>query len=55
MYILFSGMTESDFQKRFLHPEHRQEFSLDEQLCTYAWHGAHHYEQIKKLKERKKW
>lgn len=54
VYFLRS-MKETDWLKKFHHPESRRDFELREILALYAWHGDHHLAHILELKKRKKW
>ena len=38
-----------------MHPEHNREWTLDEALAMYAWHGEHHTAHITRLRERMGW
>lgn len=53
--ILLRNMSGADWERVFVHPEHREEFRLDEALAMYAWHGNHHLAQIECLVEREGW
>lgn len=55
MYALFSAMSEADFNRTYIHPEHNKQFSLWYMLGLYAWHGRHHVAHINSLRERMKW
>jgi hypothetical protein len=44
---LLHGMTDADFTRVFLHPEHDGRISLDAALANYAWHGDHHLAHVK--------
>ena len=52
--ILLRSMKPSDFARTFTHPE-RGKLTLDQNLCIYAWHGAHHVAHITELRKRKGW
>ena len=39
-----------DFKKVFIHPEHNQEFSVEEGIGVYAWHGNHHLGHVRQAK-----
>lgn len=45
--ILLRGLSESDLQKDYTHPEHNKNFSLEETIGMYAWHSNHHLAHIK--------
>jgi uncharacterized damage-inducible protein DinB len=44
--LLLRSLTDADFERTYFHPEHQQEFRLDEALAIYAHHGRHHSGQI---------
>jgi hypothetical protein len=44
---LLKTLTDSDLQRKYIHPEQNREFKLDEVLALYAWHGRQHYEHLK--------
>jgi hypothetical protein len=48
-------MDESDWDRKFFHPESKREFSLKIILALYAWHCDHHLHHITNLKKRKGW
>ena len=41
------NMADSDFQRRYLHPQYGKEFTLVEAIALYAWHGEHHVGHVK--------
>lgn len=51
---ILRSMTESDFSRRYVHPE-SGEHDLDSLLGLYAWHGRHHVAHITSLRERNGW
>lgn len=51
---LLNSMSESDFEKKFNHPE-TGEWTLDRALALYAWHSKHHTAHITHLRERNGW
>jgi uncharacterized damage-inducible protein DinB len=51
---LLTGMSDSDFQRRYHHPETGTHV-LDYMLAMYSWHGAHHTAQIQTLRKRMGW
>lgn len=53
--VLLTSLTKEDLKKKFIHPEHGKEISLDENIGIYAWHGNHHLAHITSLKKRKNW
>lgn len=54
IYFL-KGLTESDLNKSFIHPDGNEEVTLKENIGIYAWHCKHHYAHIEHLMKRKKW
>ena len=55
MVYLLRGLSDSDLQKCYTHPEGLVEVSVAENICKYAWHGNHHYSHIENLLKRKGW
>ncbi len=51
---LLRSLEEEDFRRTLHHPEEGT-MTLDDLLCTYAWHGRHHAAHITALRERKGW
>jgi uncharacterized damage-inducible protein DinB len=51
---LLASMSDSDFQKKFIHPE-TGEWTLDAALALYAWHSRHHTAHITTLRDRMGW
>lgn len=43
---LLRGLSPTQLEKRYDHPEYRREFTLQEATLMYAWHGRHHTSQI---------
>lgn len=52
---LMRAMSDADFARTFVHPEHGRVFKLDDILPLYAWHGNHHVAHITALREREGW
>ncbi len=44
--ILLHSLNEQDWQRKFFHPESNREFTLQETLGMYVWHGEHHLAHI---------
>lgn len=44
---LLKNLTEDEFNREFIHPEHGARFSLKENLGLYAWHCSHHLAHVK--------
>lgn len=55
LVYLLKGMSKSDFEKCFIHPEHQNKIPLKVQVGLYAWHSKHHYAHIENLLKRKEW
>ncbi len=53
--VLLNFLSEKDYSKSFIHPEHGKEFRMDENIGVYAWHYNHHLAHITELKKRKNW
>ena len=51
--VLLRGLTDGDFERTYIHPEHQRGFRLDEVLALYAHHGLHHCGQIAWLRDMK--
>jgi len=49
---LLNGLTETERQRTFFHPEHQQLFVLENYVGFYAWHCRHHLAHITSLKAR---
>ena len=45
-------LEEADLNKTYFHPEYGTTVPIWEVIATYAWHGNHHYAQIKGILER---
>jgi uncharacterized damage-inducible protein DinB len=52
---LLRSMKAEDFARKYIHPQYGREYSLEEALGLYAWHGNHHRAQIEALKKRMGW
>ncbi|PLR79519.1 metal-dependent hydrolase [Bacillus canaveralius] len=49
---LLESLTEEDFSRKFIHPDHNKKMDLNETLALYAWHSQHHIAHITSLRER---
>lgn len=45
--FLLKVVSGDDLKRKYVHPEYKREFRLDELLALYAWHGKHHLEHLK--------
>ena len=52
---LMHEMTDSDFERTYIHPDHQRAVPMREVVALYAWHGRHHTGHIKSLRERNGW
>lgn len=52
---LLGAMTEADWARTFVHPEHGRPLRLDWTLGLYAWHGRHHTAHVTALRRREGW
>jgi uncharacterized damage-inducible protein DinB len=52
---LLQNMSETDFQRTYLHPEKGTNQPLSEITLLYKWHGTHHLAQIQNLRLRENW
>jgi uncharacterized damage-inducible protein DinB len=52
---LLRSMNPDDFKRIYVHPQYGKQYSLEEVLGLYAWHGNHHRAQVEALKQRMKW
>jgi len=43
---LLHHLTDAQWQRTFYHPGYQQNFTLDQALAMYAWHGRHHVAHI---------
>lgn len=50
--ILLKSLGETDYERKFHHPESGQTTSLAYNLGTYAWHGNHHLAHITALRTK---
>lgn len=55
MTYLMNNLSTADLEKKFIHPEHKKEFSLKEVIGIYAWHGKHHLAHITELNKSRNW
>ena len=55
LVYLLKGLSHSDVERSFIHPENNRTIPMKVQLGIYAWHSAHHYAHIENLIKRKGW
>ncbi|HEY1031713.1 MAG TPA: putative metal-dependent hydrolase [Flavipsychrobacter sp.] len=49
------NMSPEDWERTYYHPEHERYVPMWEMADLYAWHGRHHMEQIRQLRQRNNW
>lgn len=49
------NMEAVDWERTYFHPEYERYVPLWEMTDLYAWHGRHHTEQIRSLRQRMNW
>ena len=52
LYATIKNLTEEQWERTVVHPEHGKTMSLWFLLGMYAWHGKHHVAHIKMMRER---
>lgn len=52
---LYRNMHDTDWERCYFHPEEERYVPLWEMTDLYAWHGRHHVEQIRGLRQRMNW
>src|SRR5580698_7579675 len=55
LVALLESMSDEDFQRGFIHPEHGRRVTLATNLAIYEWHSRHHVAHITSLRSRKGW
>jgi hypothetical protein len=53
--VLLNNLTTEQYERIFIHPEHRKKFRVDENIGVYAWHCNHHLAHIAETKKRNNW
>ena len=53
--ILLRHLTDAQWARTFYHPGMQRDFTLDQALVLYAWHGRHHLAHITELRKREGW
>jgi len=54
-YAAIKNLTDEQWQRTVVHPEHGKTMTLYFLLGMYAWHSKHHTAHITSLKERNNW
>lgn len=52
---ILQNITDVEWNRTMVHPEHNKTFTLWHMLGMYAWHGKHHVAHIVSLRERMGW
>jgi hypothetical protein len=53
--VLLNNLTDEQYGRIFIHPEHRKNFRVDENIGVYAWHCNHHLAHITQTIKRNNW
>ena len=53
--VLLNNLTDEQYGRIFIHPEHGKTFRVDENIGVYAWHCNHHLAHITETKKRYNW
>ncbi|MGZ5254436.1 MAG: YfiT family bacillithiol transferase [Flavitalea sp.] len=54
-YAVLKDLPDEAWTGTVFHPEQKKEISLWHLLGMYSWHGLHHVEHIKRLRENRNW
>lgn len=54
-YATIRNLSDEDWKRTVVHPEHNKTFTLWHLLGMYSWHGKHHVAHITTLRENKGW
>ena len=52
---VYAGMSDADYGRTFVHPEHGRVFTLDEHTQNYGSHSRHHVAHVTALRARQGW
>ncbi len=55
LVYLLRSLSETEWNRSFIHPETNKEILLKHQVGLYAWHSNHHYAHIENLLKRNGW
>jgi hypothetical protein len=47
---LMQQMTDTDWKRTYIHPEHNKQFSLKQVVMNYEWHCRHHLGHVRSVK-----
>jgi len=51
----YNNLTDEQYGRIFIHPEHGKTYRVDENIGVYAWHCNHHLAHITETKKRNNW
>lgn len=54
-HATIENLTQDEFERMVVHPEHGRKMTLWFLLGMYAWHGKHHVAHISELRKNKNW
>lgn len=55
LVYLLRGLSDSDLERSFVHPETGDTVQLRKNIGIYAWHSDHHYAHIENILKEKAW
>jgi len=55
LVYLLKGLSREELKRVFIHPETKEEVSLEKNIGIYAWHSKHHYSHIANLLMNMDW
>ncbi|MGB3143273.1 MAG: bacillithiol transferase BstA [Maribacter sp.] len=55
LVYLLRGLSPSDLENVYIHPDGNENVTLAENIGKYAWHGRHHFAHIENLAKRNGW
>ena len=47
--ILLENLNTEEWDRTFIHPEHKEPFSLNSATALYVWHGEHHFAHLQNM------
>ena len=53
--FLLNNLSDEQYGRIFIHPEHGKTYRVDENIGVYAWHCNHHLAHITETKKRNNW
>ncbi len=52
---LLRNLTEEQWNRTYVHPEHGRRIPVWEATAMYAWHSRHHFAHVRNLRDRMNW